>query len=101
MPDCTHIPEDLTAPEPTTPGGCTSCLEQNRDDWVHLRECQTCGHVGCCDSSPAHHATAHATSKPDHALVRSMEPGENWWYCYIDDEAFELVAAPPAPTRAA
>ena len=67
---------------------------------MHLRECQACGHVGCCDSSPARHATAHAHST-DHPLVRSMEPGEDWWWCYTDQVAFEIDGAPSAPTRTA
>jgi hypothetical protein len=58
--------------------------------------CQTCGHVGCCDSSPARHATAHFHDG-GHPIVRSFEPGEGWFYCYEDDLAFELSSAPPAP----
>lgn len=53
--------------------------------WVHLRMCQTCGHIGCCDSSPNRHATAHAHGT-DHAIARSFEPGEGWYWCYIDEE---------------
>lgn len=100
MASCEHIPSDLTPPQPQTPDGCTSCVAEGRRDWVHLRECQACGHVGCCDNSPARHATAHARST-DHHLVRSMEPGENWWWCYVDEVGFELAGAPPAPTRTA
>ena len=99
-PTCTHVPDDLTPPEPLTPDGCTTCLAAGRHDWVHLRECQTCGHVGCCDSSPGRHATAHAAAE-GHPLVRSMEPGEDWWWCAVDQVAFELPDAPPAPTRTA
>lgn len=97
---CGHLPTDLTPPVPATPDGCTSCLAVGRHDWVHLRECQECGHVGCCDSSPARHATAHA-HETDHPLVRSMEPGEDWWWCYADQVAFEIDGAPSAPTRTA
>ena len=97
---CTHVPSDLAPPEPRTPDGCTTCLQQGRHDWVHLRECQDCGHVGCCDSSPARHATAHAAD-PGHPLVRSMEPGEDWWFCYADELAFDVDGAPPAPVRTA
>ena len=97
---CAHLPIDLDPPPPATPAGCTTCLEQGRHDWVHLRECQACGHVGCCDSSPGRHATAHAGAE-DHPLVRSMEPGEEWWYCYAEDIAFEIPDGPSAPTRTA
>jgi uncharacterized UBP type Zn finger protein len=58
--------------------------------------CQTCGHVGCCDSSPARHATAHFHAA-GHPVIRSFEPREGWFYCYADDLAFELPSAPPAP----
>ena len=97
---CAHVPIDLSPPDPLTPGGCTSCVAEGRSDWVHLRECQSCGHVGCCDNSPARHATHHAATT-DHQLVRSMEPGEDWWYCYADDMAFLIDGAPPSPTRTA
>ena len=97
---CPHVPIDLSPPEPQTAGGCTSCVAEGRSDWVHLRECQACGHVGCCDNSPARHATHHAAAT-GHQLVRSMEPGEDWWYCYADDLAFLIEGAPPSPTRTA
>jgi hypothetical protein len=60
--------------------GCVECLAA-QGWWVHLRRCAQCGHVGCCDTSPMQHATAHwhATG---HAVVRSYEPGENWFYDY-------------------
>ena len=63
--------------------GCEECLKTG-SEWVHLRLCRTCGHVGCCDSSPGRHATKHfrATSHP---IVKSMEPGEDWRWCYIDE----------------
>jgi uncharacterized UBP type Zn finger protein len=51
---------------------------------VHLRSCLVCGQVGCCDSSPAKHATAHFKAST-HPLMRSVEPGEGWGYCYADD----------------
>jgi CPA2 family monovalent cation:H+ antiporter-2 len=83
---------------PQTPEGCTTCLAHDKHNWVHLRLCQTCGHVGCCDSSPGKHATAHHHIS-GHALIRSMEPGEEWWWCYEDEVAFEIDGAPPSPTR--
>jgi hypothetical protein len=58
-------------------------------NWVHLRLCLTCGHVGCCDSSPHKHATVHhretAKTGDPHPVIRSFEPGENWRWCYIDE----------------
>lgn len=78
--------------------GCVECLAAGRDDWVHLRVCQECGHVGCCDSSPGKHTTAHNHST-GHPVIRSFEPGEDWFYCYPDDLAFELEDAPPAPSH--
>ena len=61
--------------------------------WVHLRMCMSCGHVGCCDNSPNRHATAHFHSQ-HHALIQSYEPGEDWWYCYVDDLTFTVDGAP-------
>lgn len=79
---------------PDSPDSCPECLAAG-DRWVHLRECQTCGHVGCCDSSKNKHATAHHHTT-GHPMVRSFEPGEGWWFCYTDDVAFELDGAQPA-----
>jgi hypothetical protein len=70
---------------PHTPQGCEECLALNTP-WVHLRLCLTCGHVGCCDSSPLKHARAHA-AHDRHPIVQSLEPGEDWRWCYFD-EAF-------------
>ncbi|MFF2246114.1 UBP-type zinc finger domain-containing protein [Arthrobacter sp. NPDC058130] len=67
-----------------TPQGCEECLSLGTP-WVHLRLCLSCGHVGCCDSSPMRHARAHATES--HPIVRSLEPGEDWRWCY-PHEAF-------------
>lgn len=95
---CAHVPTDLDQlPEPWPADGCAECLAEGRRDWVHLRVCQTCGHVGCCDNSPGKHGTAHAGTA-SHPLTRSYEPGENWWYCYIDLVAFHVDDAPPAPS---
>ena len=70
--------------------------------WLHLRICLTCGHVGCCDNSPNRHATAHhhATSHP---IIRSLEPGEDWSWCYVDEVALVIdgvsgeTRIPPSP----
>ena len=71
-------------PKPETPDGCTGCLAEGADDWVHLRLCLDCGYVGCCDSSPRRHATAHFTAD-GHPVIRSIEPGESWRWCFVDD----------------
>jgi monovalent cation:H+ antiporter-2, CPA2 family len=65
--------------------GCEDCLRIG-DRWVHLRICMTCGHMGCCDSSPNKHATAHHHAS-HHPIIKSMEPGEDWGWCYPDSEA--------------
>ena len=78
--------------------GCEDCLASGRRDWVHLRLCMTCGHVGCCDNSPGKHATAHFRSTL-HPIIRSYEPGEDWYYCYVDRLLFELEGAPPAASH--
>jgi uncharacterized UBP type Zn finger protein len=66
--------------EPHTLGQCDECLRTG-SGWVHLRLCLTCGEVNCCDSSPKKHATAHAHSS-GHPIVQSVEPGEDWRWCY-------------------
>src|SRR5690606_31173770 len=81
-----------------TSDGCEECLRTG-DRWVHLRVCMHCGHVGCCDSSPNRHATAHWKTHPYHPLVRSYEPGEDWWWCYADRIVFYVDGAPPAPSH--
>ena len=64
--------------------GCEDCLRLGTP-WVHLRMCLTCGRVGCCDSSPMRHARAHAISS-GHVVVRSIEPGESWRWCYAHEQ---------------
>jgi hypothetical protein len=93
---CTHL--DVVREVSPSADGCEDCLRIG-DDWVHLRICQTCGHIGCCDSSPNRHATAHATTHTDHPIVRSFEPNENWWWCYDDELMFDVEGAPPAPSH--
>ena len=92
---CRHLDTILDDVVPSGTG-CVECLATGRHDWVHLRVCQECGHVGCCDNSPGKHATAHF-KKISHPLIRSYEPGEDWYYCYPDNLMFELDGAPPAP----
>jgi uncharacterized UBP type Zn finger protein len=83
---CTHL-DRIRDVEPRTPKGCEECL-QTGDRWVHLRLCLTCGHVGCCDSSPNKHATKHAHAT-QHPIVQSFEPNENWSWCYVDEVMLE------------
>jgi hypothetical protein len=93
---CTHL-DEIQDVDPSGPG-CVECVAAGRRDWVHLRVCQTCGHVGCCDDSPGKHTTAHNRATA-HPIVRSFEPGEDWYYCYPDELLFELEDAPPAPSH--
>jgi hypothetical protein len=83
---CPHLSAAAQAadPAPQTPQGCTACLADGRSDWVHLRLCLSCGFVGCCDSSPRKHASAHFADVR-HPVVRSFEPGEAWRWCYVDE----------------
>lgn len=69
--------------------GCEDCLKVG-DTWVHLRICQTCGHVGCCDNSRNKHATKHFYLT-QHPIIKSFEPGEGWGYCYVDNIFFESL----------
>jgi uncharacterized UBP type Zn finger protein len=82
---CTHL-DQIHKVKPKTKG-CEECLKTG-DGWVHLRLCLTCGHVGCCDTSKNKHATKHSHAT-QHPIVRSLEPGENWMWCYIDEVMFE------------
>ncbi len=85
MPDWGHL-DHITVEKPTEFEGCEDCLAIG-GRWVHLRVCRSCGHVGCCDSSPNKHASAHVAAS-DHPIVSSLEPRENWTYCYLDDVAW-------------
>lgn len=89
---CVHLavnPDPSTDPRPDATNGCPECLALGKTDWVHLRLCLTCGHVGCCDSSPRRHATRHFTRTAEagaaHPVIRSFEPGEIWRWCYLDE----------------
>jgi uncharacterized UBP type Zn finger protein len=79
-------------PSKSSVPGCEECLKIG-SPWVHLRVCLTCGKVGCCDSSPNRHATRHA-QETGHPIIHSLEPGEDWSYCYVDDVAFIVDFAP-------
>ena len=81
---CEHLerpPDPASTAE--TPSGCAECLAGGTT-WVHLRLCEACGHVGCCDSSPMRHATAHFRAT-GHPVIRSFEPGEDWRWCYLHE----------------
>jgi uncharacterized UBP type Zn finger protein len=94
MERCEHFSEirDVTP----SADGCEDCLKIG-SSWVHLRLCMSCGHVGCCDSSPNRHATKHYLAVK-HPIIESFEPGEDWGYCYPDDQFFESL--PPAKRTA-
>ena len=80
---CTHTnAAHLHDVKPGTQG-CQECLATG-SWWVHLRVCMECGHVGCCDDSPNKHATKHFQAS-QHPIMRSMQPGETWGYCYVDE----------------
>jgi uncharacterized UBP type Zn finger protein len=88
MKRCTHKDQIDPDVQPRTPEGCEECLKTG-SWWVHLRLCETCGHVGCCDSSPNKHATRHFHSS-GHPIVQSFEPGEDWLWCYVDEVEVEV-----------
>ncbi|WP_425555201.1 UBP-type zinc finger domain-containing protein [Kitasatospora arboriphila] len=80
---CGHLDGLREVSAGTTPG-CEDCLRAGRT-WVHLRACLSCGHVGCCDSSSGQHAHRHARAHGGHHVARSLEPGEDWAWCYTDE----------------
>jgi uncharacterized UBP type Zn finger protein len=88
---CEHLDDVSRRSHAVRPSshGCKECL-QSGGRWVHLRLCLTCGHVGCCDSSPNRHATKHFHGT-NHPVVKSFEPGEEWAWCYVDEEMVEAV----------
>lgn len=86
--ECTHVDQIMVTG--TDKDYCEECVKIG-SPWVHLRMCLTCGHVGCCDSSPNKHASNHFRHT-GHPLVRSIQPGETWIWCYVDEViAGELV----------
>ncbi|MET0908048.1 MAG: UBP-type zinc finger domain-containing protein [Ilumatobacteraceae bacterium] len=93
---CGHL--DTIVVDGANSTGCEDCLAIG-SHWLHLRRCTECGHVGCCDSSPNRHATAHFR-KTGHPIVQSFEPGEEWLWCYVDEIGFEFdtdVRSPAHP----
>jgi hypothetical protein len=87
-PICTHLDsvQVMDVPARDDVPGCEECLKIG-GRWVHLRVCRTCGKVGCCDSSPNRHASKHAAAD-DHPILTSIEPGEDWSWCVVDEVAF-------------
>jgi uncharacterized UBP type Zn finger protein len=98
---CTHLDHVLVKQLPEETAGCEDCLKTG-DPWLHLRICLECGHVGCCDDSPNRHATAHARVS-EHPIIRSIEPGEEWSWCYVDELGMVIpevrgeTRIPPSP----
>jgi uncharacterized UBP type Zn finger protein len=98
---CTHLDTIEVTELPTAVDGCEDCLREG-GVWLHLRICLGCGHVGCCDDSPQRHASRHAADS-GHQLIRSLEPGEEWSWCFADELAMIIKAVtgttriPPSP----
>jgi len=101
MTSCTHLDSVSLTRLPESVVGCEDCLASG-DPWLHLRICLECGKVSCCDSSPNRHARAHAHDA-GHPLIRSLEPGETWSWCFLDDVAVRVpgihgeTRIPPSP----
>jgi Na+/H+ antiporter len=84
--ECQHLQSEPLVAVPSTPDGCQDCLAIGEHTWVSLRMCLRCGHVGCCDSSPHRHASAHY-GEVGHPVMRSIELGEGWRWCFVDSIA--------------
>jgi Zn-finger in ubiquitin-hydrolases and other protein len=95
MSDCTHLDHVHLRELPEEVAGCEDCLASG-GQWVHLRICLECGHVGCCDSSPNRHASRHGRAH-GHPIIRSIEPGEDWAWCFEDELAMRLPQVTGAP----
>ena len=87
---CAHLDQVTRLELPESVEGCEECLRTG-GRWVHLRMCQSCGQIGCCDSSANRHASKHA-AVTGHAIARSAEPEEEWSWCYVDQVAFVIEA---------
>jgi len=98
---CTHLDHVVVRQLPEEVAGCEECLAMG-SGWVHLRICLECGHVGCCDDSPNRHATAHHEGT-GHPIIRSIQPGEDWSWCFEDEVAMRIPQVtgepriPPSP----
>jgi uncharacterized UBP type Zn finger protein len=101
MTACTHLSHVQIDRLPDAVDGCEECLASG-GRWLHLRICLECGKVGCCDDSPNRHASGHARSS-GHPLIRSLEPGEAWSWCFVDEVALSITGLvgetriPPSP----
>ena len=84
---CEHV-QNLHDVTPSG-NGCQECL-QTGDSWVHLRLCETCGHVGCCDNSKNKHASKHF-HETGHPVIKSFEPDEEWGYCFADKQYYDTL----------
>jgi hypothetical protein len=84
---CEHVTEGTLRSVRRPAAGCEDCMKIGAR-WVHLRQCLSCGHVGCCDASPNKHATAHF-HRTKHPIISSAEPGETWCWCFVDERALE------------
>ena len=91
MTPCSH--QDVIEDVVPSARGCEECLRLG-SQWVHLRLCRTCGHVGCCDSSPLRHARAHF-EQTGHPIIEGYDPPEGWGWCYIDARAVRLARKTP------
>ena len=85
---CSHLDTIEVTEVPDNVPGCEECLKTG-GRWVHLRMCQSCGHIGCCDQSPGRHATGHF-HETRHPIIRSAQPDEDWSWCYVDEVGFVL-----------
>jgi hypothetical protein len=92
---CTHL--DQIKDVAPSGNGCVECLRLGTR-WVHLRRCTACGHIGCCDNSPERHATKHF-HEIAHPIIQSFEPGEDWYWCYVDEIMFEADGEGPSPSH--
>jgi hypothetical protein len=89
MATCTHLDQIEYFEPPGEVVGCEECMKTG-DRWVHLRLCQSCATILCCDSSPNQHASKHAHAA-GHPIARSVEPGEDWSWCYVDEVMFRVT----------
>jgi uncharacterized UBP type Zn finger protein len=94
-PVCTHLDQITITELPEEVEGCAECLAMG-GKWLHLRICLSCGQVGCCDDSPNRHASKHAAAD-GHPIIRSIEPGEDWCWCFEDDVAMRIPEIHGAP----
>lgn len=97
MTTCIHLGHVRVSQLPDAVDGCEECLAAG-GKWLHLRICLECGRVGCCDDSPGRHARQHFHSA-EHPLIRSLEPGEEWCWCFVDEVGFVIPSLRGSPTR--